>query len=66
MYLANRHVEDDHDESKDTSKHLKKHQRMMIAQSVKIAPLQLQVAVVSIISYYQLIFLFYRLVVSSS
>ena len=64
MYLANLHVEDDHDESKETSKHLKKHQRMMIAQSVKIAPLQ--VAVVSIISYYQLIFLFYRLVVSSS
>ena len=37
MYLANRHVEDDHDESKETSKHLKKHQHMMIAQSVKIA-----------------------------
>ena len=45
MAVSKQHTAEDHHESRDKSKKLKKHQREFIAESVKIAPLQVHVKI---------------------
>ena len=45
MAVSKQHTAEDHHESRDKGKKLKKHQREFIAESVKIAPLQVHVKI---------------------